>query len=331
MAKITYVDKETLNDKPLVEPKYKLRAEDANEIKTSVNALYDNKADLASPIFTGTPTLPADTTIGDVSGTEIGYLNNLTTNIQDKFNTLDGIDTDFLNQLFSGWNTLTGATLTYSSSDTPNYTVATDIDLTTILSLGMKIKLTQTTTKYFILVGITSTTMTLYGGTDYTLVSAAITNVHFSTQKTPYGFPLSPDKWSVIIKDTVGLIQSNPTVNIWYNIGAFKIDVPIGCWNIIYDLIAEGAINSGTQAQCQTTLSTTNNSQTDIDFTSFARVSSGNASISISEKQYKSKIIEITTKTPYYLLAMTAVTGQSSVGFKSTIGTTTLKAVCAYL
>ncbi len=40
------------------------------------------KAPVASPTFTGTVTLPSDTSIGDVSSTELGYLDGVTSNIQ---------------------------------------------------------------------------------------------------------------------------------------------------------------------------------------------------------------------------------------------------------
>ena len=45
------------------------------------------KAPLASPTFTGTVVLPSDTSIGDVSSTELSYLNNVTSAIQTQ---LDG-------------------------------------------------------------------------------------------------------------------------------------------------------------------------------------------------------------------------------------------------
>jgi hypothetical protein len=45
----------------------------------------NEKAPLASPTFTGTVTLPSETSIGDVSATEISYLNGVTSNIQTQF------------------------------------------------------------------------------------------------------------------------------------------------------------------------------------------------------------------------------------------------------
>lgn len=46
-----------------------------------------SKANLASPTFTGTVTLPSTTSIGLVSSTEIGYLNGVTSAIQTQINT----------------------------------------------------------------------------------------------------------------------------------------------------------------------------------------------------------------------------------------------------
>ncbi len=52
----------------------------------------DRKADLADPIFTGTVTIPTPFTLGAVSvlptGTELNYVDGVTSNIQDQFNSL---------------------------------------------------------------------------------------------------------------------------------------------------------------------------------------------------------------------------------------------------
>ena len=58
---------------------------------TATNALtrkdyVDTKAPVASPTFTGTVTLPATTSIGTVSSTELGYLDGATSNIQTQLN-----------------------------------------------------------------------------------------------------------------------------------------------------------------------------------------------------------------------------------------------------
>jgi hypothetical protein len=56
---------------------------DANKpVSTATQAALDLKANLAGPTFTGTVVLPSTTSIGDVSATELGYLDGVTSAIQ---------------------------------------------------------------------------------------------------------------------------------------------------------------------------------------------------------------------------------------------------------
>lgn len=86
-----------------------------------------------------------------------------------------------------GWLAITD-TLTYASATT--FTVSGD--QTVKYSKGTRIKLTQTSTKYFVVTGSsfsTNTTVTITGGTDYTLANAAITAPFYSYQANPQGYP----------------------------------------------------------------------------------------------------------------------------------------------
>ena len=53
-------------------------------ISTATQSALDFKADLASPTFTGTVVLPSDTSIGDVSSSEIALLDGVSSNVQDQ-------------------------------------------------------------------------------------------------------------------------------------------------------------------------------------------------------------------------------------------------------
>ena len=66
----------------------------------------------ASPTFTGTVTLPTATSIGDVSSTEIGYVDNVTSNIQTQLNARGRVATITANILAGEETdvTLTGVT-----------------------------------------------------------------------------------------------------------------------------------------------------------------------------------------------------------------------------
>ena len=78
-------------------------------------------------------------------------------------------------------------TCTYASAST--FTMAGD--QTTVLSKGDRLKLTQTTAKYFYVIGVShsagTTTVTVTGGTDYTLANAAITTPFYSKEASPAG------------------------------------------------------------------------------------------------------------------------------------------------
>jgi len=81
-----------------------------------------------------------------------------------------------------------GGTWTYASATT--FTVSGD--QTVIFGAGTKIKLTQTSAKYFYVVSSSysaNTTVTIMGGSDYSLANAAITSPYFSYAATPQGFP----------------------------------------------------------------------------------------------------------------------------------------------
>jgi len=67
------------------------------------------------------------------------------------------------------------------------------INLTSVFPVGTKIKCTQTTVKYFYVIAAAysggDTTLTLTGGSDYTVANAAITEFHYSHAAVADGFP----------------------------------------------------------------------------------------------------------------------------------------------
>lgn len=89
---------------------------------------------------------------------------------------------------YDGWIN-TADTWTYASSTT--FTIA-GVDRTAQFPVGTKIKLTQTTEKFFYVTAkafATDTTITINGGSDYSLANAAITSPALSYDATPQGFP----------------------------------------------------------------------------------------------------------------------------------------------
>lgn len=97
---------------------------------------------------------------------------------------MQGIYGEDLMSIQTGWVEIQ-ETLTYDSPTT--ITVASGAP--TRYQKGDKLKLTQTTVKYFYIVGVADTVLTITGGSNYTLEDEAITSPQLSRIENPFGFP----------------------------------------------------------------------------------------------------------------------------------------------
>lgn len=230
-----------------------------------------------------------------------------------------------------GW-TAAGETWTYASADDPTFTFTITGDKTGKYSAGMRLKLTQTTIKYFIVTkveyGAPNTTMTIYGGTDYDLANAAITLPYYSVVKAPHGFPLSPNKWMASATDTSQRIQATPAQNTWYNLGSLTLSIPIGSWEVSYHVTAHASDSNSQNWTYEVTLSTANNSESDADFTS-SQI--GGNTINVSSPHFKNKWLDLAAKTSYYLNTRTTQTNLDNLVNRNDENTAFIRAVCAYL
>lgn len=233
----------------------------------------------------------------------------------------------------SGWQPA-GETWVYASADDPTYTfVIEDTDLTGKYSPGMKIRLDQTTTKYFIITKVdyaTDTTITVFGGSDYDLANAAITNPYYSTQRAPFGFPTNPEKWTVSTSSSTTVSQNTPSAGTWYNLGSISLDIPIGCWYVDYHALVDSN-KSATILDIQATLSTTDNTNSDTDFHTYMQIGGANGSQTPTFSAMRGKHLTLSSKTTYYLNACTSVSSAQTLRFVGAIIPTTIRAVCAYL
>jgi len=222
-----------------------------------------------------------------------------------------------------GWYATTEA-WSYVSADGNTGVISIPSGGTTRYTPGMRIQLTQSTVKYFIITAVASTTLTVWGGTDYTLTSGAISAISYSPHKAPVGFPLDPDKWSVIVKDTADRSSASPSG--WQNLGGISITIPIGVWRVGYWVTQYPARASGACSQFST-LSKANNTEDDKDFTAVVFSLAG-SNIGVSHKE---KILNLAAKTVHYLNA-TSTDGVSAIVFYGgSGGVTIVKAICAYL
>lgn len=234
-----------------------------------------------------------------------------------------------------GWTAAAG-TPAYSSADAPSFVISFDSDVTALIGVGDRIKLTQTTVKYFIVTAIGSfsgghTLVTVYGGTDYTLTSSAFTLLSYSHVKSPFGFPMSPVKWTVQVTDATKTSQFSPTASTWYNINGITISIPIGLWDVQYSVVGAAYKTGVTALNSFVTLSTANNSESDNEMTGYSEIDGASGALYLAGITFKRKIIALAAKTSYYLNMMTSTAAAASITFEGVNSKTIIRAICAYL
>lgn len=226
---------------------------------------------------------------------------------------------------FDGWIPIS-ATLTYSSADDPIYVVSSNADLTSVLSVGMKIKFTNnSTTFYGIIHAIGSWSgsaqlITIHGGTDYDVANSAITSPYYSPVKSPQGFPMSKLKWRVTLTDTENKQKASPTLNTWYG-GAnawstgsnMTLDAPIGEWDIggsFYQYVLD---TSATIVTMEVTISTSDNSESDEELTAGIGGNGASSTMTVRQTSRVQKTKAFTVKTTLYILARSETTGMAEL------------------
>jgi len=265
--------------------------------------------------------------------TELSYVKGVTSAIQTQITTEEA-NVDLLQ---TGWNSA-GETWEYSSVDDPTGVITVATDLTTKYSAGMRIKFTNGGNVIYGIITVVAysapnTVITFLHQIDptdslalYLLANSAITANYYSNMKAPFGFPLNREKWSVIgyFAET---LRTSPVVGTWYNIGTYKISVPIGNWDISYEGSFAEYVATTADHFLFATLSTTNNGESDTQMTAFVRA---NALQYFSAIVSKTKSITRTTKADYFLNEKTNTASVSAIEIAKN-SQVLIKAVCGYL
>lgn len=235
--------------------------------------------------------------------------------------------------LITGWLQAPGS-WSYSAWDATYKigTITIPSDGTTRYSKGMRVRISQATggTKYGIVVDVASTTLKVYFGTDYTLNNEAIGSPVYSHHKAPFGFPTDPRKWTVEVLDNQARAQSAPVNGTWYNLGSIVINIPIGVWDVSYQVTLGGWRTSFTATAQKVTLSTANNSESDPDLTGYTDQEGPTSVNTLRTRVYVTKTIDLVANTPYYLNAKSDNTN-SEIEFRGELAKTIIRARCAYL
>ena len=117
--------------------------------------------------------------------------------------------------LIDGW-TPADATWTYASAST----ITVPSGAASIYQKGDRIKWTQTTVKYGVIVAVADTLLTIAVNTDYTVANAAISANYFSHQANPLGYP-TWFAWTPTINGTGGSAGTYATDRAQYR---YKVD-----------------------------------------------------------------------------------------------------------
>lgn len=302
-----------------------------------------NTTNVVTP--TGTQTLTNKTLTSPVlntgvSGTAVLDEDDMSSNSATKLATQQSIKA-YVDSLTApgGWTSYSAVVPTRASDDDPTFELTfAGVDLTSTITAGMKIKWTQNSTvRYGIVTKMafsTNTTMTVFGGTDYNVEDTAthtISAFNYSTAKSPVGFPTDPLKWKVELTDTSNRSQATPSASTWYNLGSLSLAIPIGSWNVYYRVLKNATDTSQTTIYLESTLSTANNSETDIELTDGSGLVVPSGTLEHVQMGSASKTITLASKTTYYLNAQTLTTGLADLKHRGDLVTTVIRATCAYL
>ena len=173
-----------------------------------------------------------------------------------------------------------------------------------------------------------STTLTIYGDTDFSQAKSRIIEPYFSMAKTPYGFPVDEAKWRVESLVTSDSSQASPVAGTWYNKGG-SLAVPISRWRLEYAAQLEVTRAAAEALDVFATLSTAASSEVDKETTTKMGISSGTSMRgSVSHCGY---LLDLAAKGTYYLNCKTGQASMTAITFKGSEQKTKVRAVCAYL
>ena len=242
-----------------------------------------------------------------------------------------------------GWIAITdfgNYTFTLGTADDPSFPIEWDdgMNLLSYISVGMKVKWTQNgTIRYGFITyadangGVTDTEMVIYGGTDYNVENTTtypVSNIFISREKSPYGFPMSPDKWSVTYSSTSNTTLNNSTV---FAASPFSISVPIGDFSVSYLISLIGIGSGGNTTWVKSALGKTTTPLAGSQ--DFKDATDGAASVTKCAGIFKGSALVINTaKTSVYILTAYANSNSNvSLNPYYEMFPTTIRATCAYL
>ena len=216
------------------------------------------------------------------------------------------------------------------------FTVYVSGDVTNVFRVAMRLRAKQGGDyQYFIIHDVSAydggndrTTVLLFGGTDYDIADAVITDVAFSKERFPAGFPVSEDKWVVEVVNTSTNEIDPPAVDTWYDIES--IDLPVGLWSVSYRGYGSGQISAGQYSWgMYSTLSTGAATESNTETTDIFGYGTASTLLLTGKILGGSGYFDIQTEQPLYLNIKTSVT-VDAIGMYGLIKPIVIRAVSGY-
>lgn len=220
---------------------------------------------------------------------------------------------------FDTWNATTRiGTINVPSGATNKYTVKN------------RVMITQATggIKYGIIHKVENTKLTVHVPNGTTLNNEAITTPYYSQQDSPQGFNSDPTIWELRYLSNAEVAQSSPTLGVWYNINSSLLALGIGAYDLYYEANIETL--RATNADAYSTLSTSNSTESDKDFSAWSFIGNGVASNNNVHPTTRRKRVTLASASTFYLLFKTSA-GNSQLKLRGADGTTKIIALTAYL
>ena len=181
-------------------------------------------------------------------------------------------------------------------------------------------------TEYGIVTKVTASKLTVFTGTDHNIPNMTLSAPHYSTQKSPFGFPTARNKWEIVVPLAVNF----NTVSQSFVTMTYTIFVPIGAWYLRSQIGLQIAHAAGGTRRVYITLSSNAATETNKDTTALLGYALGTQLTQTESVVSTLGSVDQTADTTYTLIGKVSGTA-TTVTIMPDVVPSYIKAECAYL
>ena len=136
--------------------------------------------------------------------------------------------------------------------------------------------------------------------------SGGISTVDYSGVKAPFGMPTQKDRWEIVWIYKSSMNTGAVGANVITNLGSTQLLVPVGAWDLGFDISLDITHAGSSYLQQLVSLSTSSSTVSDQDLTALNTATSTVITEMIT-RVARRKSISVLTATPYYMLTQSAI------------------------